>query len=124
MLAAFLMALAMQADDWVEPTGPEAAGAVWVSQPSHAQFARVFPTQAEWNATPGRAVLQCVFTAEGRLTDCAVVSETPPGQRYLSCCPETRAVFPGGGEAGRGLAGRQAHHAPHHFRSRPGRSLD
>jgi protein TonB len=82
MLVAFLLALAMQADDWVEPTGPAAAGATWVSQPSHAEFMRAYPTQANWNATPGRAVLQCAFTAAGRLSECTVVSETPAGQRF------------------------------------------
>jgi len=107
MLVAFLLALAMQSDDWVEPTGPEAAGAVWVSQPSHDRFVRAFPSQAEWNATPGRAVLQCVFTAEGRLTDCTVVSETPPGQRFglaaLKLAPYFRAVAK---PAGASLAGK------------------
>ena len=107
MLAALLLALAMQADDYVEPSSPEPADAVWVSQPTHAQFARAFPTQANWNATPGRAVLQCVFTAAGRLTDCTVISEAPAGRRFgaaaLKLAPYFRAVAK---PAGASLAGQ------------------
>jgi protein TonB len=107
MLVAFLLALAMQADDWVEPTGPEAAGAAWVAQPSHTEFMRAYPSQADWNATPGHAVLQCVFTAAGRLSDCAVVSEAPAGQRFgvaaLKLARYFRAVAK---PAGASLAGK------------------
>jgi hypothetical protein len=45
---------------------------------------RAYPFQAEWNAVSGRAVLVCVFTAAGRLSDCAVTSEEPAGTSELT----------------------------------------
>jgi hypothetical protein len=97
MLAGFLLALAIDAhaapepppteespaqEQPVESTRPHASGATWVSQPTRAQFMRAYPPQAEWNATSGRAVLDCVFTAAGRLSDCTETSEEPAGQKF------------------------------------------
>jgi protein TonB len=102
MLAAFLMALAMQANGAAEPASdeppsrPQVSGAKWVQQPTKAQFQRAYPPQAEWDAVSGRAVLDCVFTAAGRLSDCTVASEDPPGRRFgaaaLKLAPYFRAA--------------------------------
>jgi protein TonB len=96
MMAAFLLMFAMQADAAAEPTRPMASGATWVSQPTQAQFLRAYPTQAEWDSTPGRAVLDCVFTAAGRLSNCTVTSEEPAGRHFgaaaLKLAPFFRAV--------------------------------
>jgi TonB family protein len=100
MMAAFLLMFAMQAEAVAEPPAeaarPQVSGAKWVSQPTKAQFLRAYPTQAEWNAVAGRAVLDCVFTAAGRLADCSVASEEPAGGRFgaaaLKLAPYFRAV--------------------------------
>ncbi len=97
MLAAFLLMFAIQADPVAEPPARAlASGATWVSQPTQAQFLRAYPTQAGWNATPGHAVLDCVFTAAGRLSGCTVASEEPAGRHFgaaaLKLAPFFRAV--------------------------------
>ena len=97
MMTAFLLALAMQADAAAEPSSrPQASGATWVAQPTQAQFLRAYPQQAEWDSAPGRAVLDCVFTAAGRLSNCTVASEAPAGRRFgaaaLKLAPFFRAV--------------------------------
>ncbi len=102
MVAAFLLMFAMSAAEPAQqapgepPSRPMASGATWVSQPSQAQFLRAYPTQAQWNATPGRAVLDCVFGADGRLTRCTVASEEPAGGHFgaaaLKLAPYFRAV--------------------------------
>ena len=96
MMVALLLAFAMQADAAAAPTHPMASGATWVAQPTQAQFLRAYPAQAEWDSTPGRAVLDCVFTAAGRLSNCTVASEAPAGRRFgaaaLKLAPFFRAV--------------------------------
>jgi protein TonB len=55
---------------------------VWVSEPSREDFAREYPPFARERGAGGRVVIECVADAEGALTDCAVVSETPEGEGF------------------------------------------
>lgn len=54
----------------------------WVRQPTAAQMARAYPTQAMNLGITGSASLQCSVRANGSLTDCGVVGETPSGQGF------------------------------------------
>ena len=48
--------------------GPEPSGAAWVAEPTMSSSFASFLAQARWSGVAGtRAVLQCVFTAAGRL---------------------------------------------------------
>lgn len=59
------------------PTVPRPVGSVldpaWTAQPSAADLAAGAPASREG----GRAIMDCVFTAEGTLSNCAVVSQLP-----------------------------------------------
>jgi protein TonB len=52
-------------------------------------------------------VLQCVFTAAGRLADCTVVSETPAGRRFGAAALKLTRYFRAVAKpAGASLAGK------------------
>lgn len=61
----------------LEPTGD-----VWAEVPSAADFARVFPMRALRQNVSGRAVLECTMDGFGRLSQCAIVEETPVGMGF------------------------------------------
>ncbi|MFN3817257.1 TonB family protein, partial [Brevundimonas sp.] len=54
----------------------------WISRPSAAQMARAYPAQAMANDVTGAASLMCSVRANGTLSDCSVVNETPNGQGF------------------------------------------
>jgi protein TonB len=97
MLVAVLLALALQPEalDGLAAAIPP-TGAKWVSEPSQSEFKRAFPEKADRKGVGGKAVLQCVFTAAGRLSRCVVASETPAGLGFgeaaLKLAPLFRAV--------------------------------
>jgi len=49
----------------------------WVQLPTGADFIAAFPKAAIEQRASGEAVIECRVAAEGRLGDCAVLSETP-----------------------------------------------
>jgi len=51
----------------------------WISVPTAEDFNTDYPPDARKTATGGRAAIDCVVTAQGRLTDCRIISETPTG---------------------------------------------
>ncbi len=52
----------------------------WVEKPSDDDVAAAFPDEAK--ETSGRAVVQCVISAEGEPSNCSVQSETPAGNGF------------------------------------------
>ena len=54
----------------------------WASQPSAAQMERVFPRRALTEGVSGSALMDCLVSASGSLSQCSVASETPRGQGF------------------------------------------
>jgi protein TonB len=54
----------------------------WARMPSGDQMARAYPSRAIDQNVSGLATLRCQVTANGGLTGCAVVSETPGGYNF------------------------------------------
>ncbi len=71
----------------------------WISQPSGDQLARAYPDRALDREIEGVASLTCTVNANGTVSACAVVSETPSGNgfgraaqglsRYFRMSPQT-----------------------------------
>lgn len=49
----------------------------WVAKPLPDDYSRYYPAYARQLDQPGRAVIDCVITADGKLERCSVRSETP-----------------------------------------------
>lgn len=68
--------------DATEPAPPAPAGIItnptFLERPSGRDFERYFPERALQRGVSGRAVLDCLVAASGRI-DCRVASEDPPG---------------------------------------------
>ncbi len=58
----------------MKPYRPE-----WTSLPSGADFKRLYPDAARKKHVAGKVVLDCKVLADGKLTNCVVVQETPQG---------------------------------------------
>ncbi len=54
----------------------------WLRKPSGEDMRRYYPAAAFEGKVEGRAVIECVVTADGTMTDCKVVEETPAGQGF------------------------------------------
>ena len=54
----------------------------WMQLPRSGDYMRSFPTRARLEHVGGRATIRCTITFNGRLTDCRVLSETPPGYGF------------------------------------------
>ncbi|HWE45955.1 MAG TPA: energy transducer TonB [Caulobacteraceae bacterium] len=50
----------------------------WLTKPDAAAMSRFYPTGAIAGGIEGTATLHCIVTVSGTLTNCTVVSETPP----------------------------------------------
>lgn len=85
--------------DTTPPGPPVITSPRWVSQPSGEQLARAYPGRAISQSISGSARLSCLVRANGTVSDCAVVSETPGGfgfgraalglTRYFRMSPRT-----------------------------------
>lgn len=64
-------------DDVMNATNPE-----WLRRPTAADLTRLYPDQAAQDRIPGEAVLECRVSAQGRLEDCIIVSESPEGMGF------------------------------------------
>jgi protein TonB len=60
------------------PAAPVVVNPNWSSRPSGDDMARYYPERAQRLEKNGSATLQCLVTARGTVTDCRVLSETPP----------------------------------------------
>ena len=65
----------------------------WVGLPSAAQMARFYPDRAIRQNVSGRATLNCSVNATGRLSGCAVGSETPADMGFGSAALRLSAFF-------------------------------
>ena len=70
---------------FLAPPPPTPAGSLdpqrikWAAKPSGEDFANYYPASAAGQGLEGRATLQCVVSTKLRLSDCAVLEESPPG---------------------------------------------
>jgi protein TonB len=65
-----------------DPQPPKITAPAWIRKPTGEDIARVYPPRAQSAGIRGRIVMKCGVTAEGRLADCAIVEETPPGEHF------------------------------------------
>jgi protein TonB len=54
----------------------------WLSQPTAAEMSRFYPAAALDRDVEGRAVISCMVTVAGTLTNCTIVSEQPRGYGF------------------------------------------
>lgn len=54
----------------------------WARKPDASSLLRWYPDAARRQGLAGRATVECTVTAEGLLTGCAVLSESPPGYGF------------------------------------------
>lgn len=65
------------------PRGPPVINSPrWISQPTGEQMARAYPGRAIERSVTGSAQLSCLVRANGTVTGCSVVSETPGGYGF------------------------------------------
>lgn len=54
----------------------------WKQRPTAQDIADVYPDRAMRGELEGRAVLRCILSTEGNLTNCEVAEETPPSAGF------------------------------------------
>ena len=54
----------------------------WLRKPTPEDLLAVFPTEAFKRGIGGKGIINCVVTAQGALTDCVTLEETPPGAGF------------------------------------------
>ena len=64
------------------PGGPALLDPDWVSWFGPDEVERAYPLKAYKAGEPGRALLSCQGLKDGRVRDCRVLSETPPGEGF------------------------------------------
>lgn len=65
-----------------DPAPPTIRNPSWLRQPTAAQMERAYPRAAAAAGVSGAATLSCRVQANGGVTDCAVLSETPAGEGF------------------------------------------
>jgi protein TonB len=85
------------------PTPAIVVNLTWLEQPTAQDFARYYPDRAKYEGVDGRATLDCLVNADGRLS-CTIVSEEPEGwgfgeatlriARHFRIAPTTRDGTP------------------------------
>jgi TonB family protein len=88
-----------------KPRKPFIGKPVFVSRPSGADIAAVYPREAWKAGRSGRAVLRCKTNPEGALYDCEAFGDAEFGPAVLKLVPKFRITdkMPDGGKAGGGL---------------------
>jgi len=90
---------------------PTLVGVGYASQPDPADIHRFYPPHALQSDQQGRGVVQCTAGSEGRMRDCLVVEEDPPGMGFGMAAirlAETTVAVPLQDGAGAPTAGRTA----------------
>lgn len=88
------------------PTPSVITNAVFTEQPDARDFARYYPERAQERGQEGRATVECIVGADGRL-NCTITNEDPPGwgfgeatlrvSRHFRVAPATRDGSPTSG---------------------------
>lgn len=88
------------------PIAPVAGrtGMAWVRKPSAEDVARVYPSEAQSKNLSGAADIHCKFTADGRLTNCVVLGETPVGAGFGRAALALAPNFQARALAGKGFS--------------------
>lgn len=61
---------------------PPVAGPQWAQRPSAKDVLRYYPPRALNLGMSGHATIRCAVTAQGALTACSIIEETPPGWKF------------------------------------------
>lgn len=81
----------------VEPPAPPAPRSItnpdWLKRPSGEDLTRIYPERALRLEVSGQALLQCMVTAKGTVTGCAVQSETPMGYGFGAAALNLSRLF-------------------------------
>jgi len=54
----------------------------WIRKPTGEDFARLYPEAAQRKNVPGRATIECKVQADGGLTGCQAIEESPAGEGF------------------------------------------
>lgn len=65
----------------------------WLARPSAEQLAEFYPPAALEREIDGQAVLDCLVTAKGQLTDCKVSGETPRSEGFGAAALKASRIF-------------------------------
>lgn len=65
----------------------------WAALPSPDDMSSYYPEHAAQNQISGRAVIDCTVKTDGRLADCSVISETPPGEEFGAAALRMAPLF-------------------------------
>jgi protein TonB len=65
----------------------------WLSQPTAAEMSRFYPARDVDAGVTGQVSLLCGVVASGKLADCRIVSETPPGAAFGDAALKLSAFF-------------------------------
>lgn len=88
-------AVALRTTDAQQASAPETppvlANPRWLERPSGADIARAYPAGAAARSVSGRASMACIVQADGSLTACRVLRETPAGEGFGEA---TRSLAP------------------------------
>jgi TonB family protein len=86
MLSGALAGLAMASSGLAapksEPAAPSRLQPDWLAEPSFQDLAKAYPPEALKQGVNGRTQISCSVEADGRLSACAVISETPSGMGF------------------------------------------
>ncbi len=72
---------------------PAIARPTWVRRPRPEEIRAAYPKAARRAGVAGRVTLSCLVTAEGRLSPCEVVAETPGGQGFAKAALSLSSRF-------------------------------
>ena len=61
---------------------PERTSPEWARRPSAEDMGRYFPERAQRMEVSGKATIECLVLATGDLSDCSIVSESPPDMGF------------------------------------------
>lgn len=65
----------------------------WRLLPNSEQFLRFYPERASRRRIQGKAVLQCLATADGRMSHCDVIAEDPVGYDFGKAAVQLSTLF-------------------------------
>ena len=75
------------------PPGPVITDPDWLQKPTGGQVGLVYPARAARVGRGGEATISCQVTLEGRLRDCELVREDPPGEEFGSAALQLAQFF-------------------------------